>query len=112
MVRVIVLSEYSLNPPELGQGRVKIANGPLYDLARVQALARDGHGSNLVMRKRSAAMSGQELCPLCGEGHVTDSVQMLEYEYKGQKTQLPSHYRQCDVCASDFAGMAEYKPWA
>lgn len=44
MVRVIVLSEYSLNPPELGQGRVKIANGPLYDLARVQALARDGHG--------------------------------------------------------------------
>lgn len=30
-------------------------------------------------------MSGQELCPLCGEGHVTDSVQMLEYEYKGQK---------------------------
>lgn len=86
MVRVIVLSEYSLNPPELGQGRVKIANGPLYDLARVQALARDGH--------------------------VTASVQMLEYEYKGQKTQLPSHYRQCDVCASDFAGMAEYKPWA
>lgn len=57
-------------------------------------------------------MSGQELCPLCGEGHVTASVQMLEYEYKGQKTQLPSHYRQCDVCTSDFAGMAEYKPWA
>lgn len=57
-------------------------------------------------------MSGQELCPLCGDGHVTASVQMLEYEYKGQKTQLPSHYRQCDVCASDFAGMAEYKPWA
>lgn len=54
-------------------------------------------------------MSGQELCPLCGEGHVTASVQMLEYEYKGQKTQLPSHYRQCDVCASDFAGMAESK---
>ena len=60
-------------------------------------------------RKKGEAMSGQELCPLCGEGHVTASVQMLEYEYKGQKTQLPSHYRQCNVCASDFAGMEESK---
>ena len=54
-------------------------------------------------------MSTQELCPLCGEGHVTASVQMLEYEYKGHKADLPSHYKQCDTCTSDFAGMAESK---
>ena len=24
-------------------------------------------------------MSAQELCPICGEGHVTASVQMVEY---------------------------------
>lgn len=41
MVKLFILSEYSLNPPEDGQGRVKIANGPLYALERVQTLARD-----------------------------------------------------------------------
>lgn len=51
----------------------------------------------------------QELCPICGEGHVTASVQMVEYEYKGHKAELPSHYQQCDTCTSDFAGMAESK---
>ncbi len=30
-------------------------------------------------------MSAQELCPICGEGHVTPSMQMVEYEYKGHK---------------------------
>ena len=42
MVKKFVVSEYSLNPPEDGQGRVKIANGPLYDLARIQRLATAG----------------------------------------------------------------------
>jgi len=42
MVKMIVLSEYSLHSPEDGQGRVKIANGPLYPLERVQKLAAAG----------------------------------------------------------------------
>ena len=42
MVKIFVVSEYSLNPPEDGQGRVKIAKGPLYDFARVQRLATAG----------------------------------------------------------------------
>ena len=42
MVKIFVVSEYSLNPPEDGQGRVKIANGPLYDLVWVQKLAAAG----------------------------------------------------------------------
>jgi HTH-type transcriptional regulator / antitoxin MqsA len=54
-------------------------------------------------------MSAQELCPICGEGHVTAQVQMVENEYKGQKTQLPLHYQLCDTCTSDFAGAAESK---
>ena len=54
-------------------------------------------------------MSAQELCPICGEGHVTAEVQMVENEYKGQKADLPLHYQQCDTCTSDFAGMAESK---
>jgi HTH-type transcriptional regulator/antitoxin MqsA len=54
-------------------------------------------------------MSAQELCPICGEGHVTAQVQMVENEYKGQKTHLPLHYKLCDTCTSDFAGAAESK---
>lgn len=38
MVKIFVVSEYSRDPPDDGRGRVKIAGGPLYELARVQAL--------------------------------------------------------------------------
>lgn len=54
-------------------------------------------------------MDKQELCPICGEGHVTDHVDQVESEYKGQKKSLPLHYRLCDVCHSDFAGAKESK---
>lgn len=54
-------------------------------------------------------MDTKELCPICGEGHVTSHVEMVESEYKGQTTMLPSHYRLCDACHSDFAGAREGK---
>ena len=54
-------------------------------------------------------MDTKELCPICGEGHVTDQVDQFESEYKGQKATLPLHYQLCDVCHSDFAGTKESK---
>ena len=54
-------------------------------------------------------MDTKELCPICGEGHVTHHVDQFESEYKGQKAMLPSHYNLCDTCHSDFAGAAEGK---
>lgn len=54
-------------------------------------------------------MSAQELCPICGEGLVTEQVQMVESEYKGHKAELPLHFKLCDTCTSDFAGAAESK---
>ena len=54
-------------------------------------------------------MSTQELCPICGEGHVIEQVQMVESEYKGQKEDLPLYFKLCDTCTSDFAGAAESK---
>ena len=54
-------------------------------------------------------MDTKELCPICGEGHVTSHVEMVESEYKGQTKLLPSHYRLCDACHSDFAGAPEGK---
>ena len=52
-------------------------------------------------------MDSKELCPICGEGHVTPHVDQVEREYKGQKAMLPLHYQVCDVCTSDFAGLEE-----
>ena len=40
MVNKFIVSEYSSRPPS-ESGRVKIAGGPLYDLARVQAIVED-----------------------------------------------------------------------
>jgi len=54
-------------------------------------------------------MNTKELCPICGEGHVTDHVDQVESEYKGQKTLLPLHYQLCDVCHSDLAGAKDSK---
>jgi HTH-type transcriptional regulator / antitoxin MqsA len=54
-------------------------------------------------------MDTKELCPICGEGHVTDHVDQFESEYKGKKAWLPLHYQLCDVCTSDFAGTKESK---
>lgn len=42
MVKLIVVSEYSSNPPAgPGTGRIKIGGGPCYGLARVQDLVLD-----------------------------------------------------------------------
>ena len=54
-------------------------------------------------------MDTQDLCPLCGEGHVTGQVQPIETRYKGQSTLLPQHFLLCDHCGSDFAGAAQAK---
>lgn len=54
-------------------------------------------------------METKELCPICGEGHVTSHVEMVESEYKGQTKALALHYRLCDTCHADFAGAPESK---
>ena len=54
-------------------------------------------------------MENKALCPICGEGNVTDHVDRVEHAYKGQKSMLPLHYQTCDVCTSDFAGAHESK---
>lgn len=52
-------------------------------------------------------MDTKGLCPICGEGHVTDHVDQFESEYRGQKAMLPLHYQVCDTCNSDFSGAEE-----
>ena len=54
-------------------------------------------------------MSANELCPVCGEGHVTNHADQVETEYKGKKGLVPMHYKCCDVCGSDFASADEIR---
>lgn len=54
-------------------------------------------------------MDARELCPLCGEGHVTGQIEQVETDYKGHQTLLPQHFLLCDHCGSDFAGAAQAK---
>ena len=52
-------------------------------------------------------MKNNELCPICGKGHVTRCVDEVQATYKEQTKMLPSLYLQCDTCTSDFAGLEE-----
>jgi HTH-type transcriptional regulator/antitoxin MqsA len=54
-------------------------------------------------------MKDETLCPICGEGHVTDHMDQVETEYKGHRALVPLRYQLCDVCGSDFAGAAEMR---
>jgi len=54
-------------------------------------------------------MNNKALCAICGEGHITAQVRYVETQYKDTTELLPLHYQQCDLCTSDFAGMAESK---
>ena len=56
-----------------------------------------------------ATVNKSAMCPICGEGRVTDQVDQVEGEYKGRKAMLPLHYQLCDTCHSDFAGAGQSK---
>lgn len=54
-------------------------------------------------------MSEKEICPICGEGHLTDHVDQVEAEYNGHTGKVPLHYQLCDVCMSDSAGAVQMR---
>ena len=52
-------------------------------------------------------MDTKELCPICGEGHVTPGCDMVAHEYRGQSKLLPLYFTTCDTCTSESAGLEE-----
>lgn len=57
---------------------------------------------------KEVQVSGEgPLCPICGEGHVTNGVEMAGYTYKDQTAQLPLRFTTCDTCGSESAGIVE-----
>ncbi|WOX04717.1 type II toxin-antitoxin system MqsA family antitoxin [Microbulbifer pacificus] len=50
-----------------------------------------------------------EMCPICGEGHLTEQVELEATEYKGEHGSTALHYLLCDVCGSEQAGAKEVR---
>lgn len=42
-----------------------------------------------------------EMCPICGEGHLTGRVEKNLVEYKGEKSELDMLYSVCSCCGSE-----------
>lgn len=45
----------------------------------------------------------EEICPICGEGHLEHRVEKNSVEYNGQTALLDSQYSVCDLCGSEQA---------
>ncbi len=48
-------------------------------------------------------MTMQYLCPICEEGVLDTRIDLIEVEYQGHKTKLPSHYSVCNACGAEQA---------
>lgn len=50
-----------------------------------------------------------ELCPACGEGHLSSHVEYESVDYNGRQKDLPLYFSVCDHCGSELTGAAESK---
>jgi HTH-type transcriptional regulator/antitoxin MqsA len=48
-----------------------------------------------------------EICPICGEGHLKQLVDKTPVEYKDHKTVLDTLYSVCDVCGCEQANATQ-----
>lgn len=48
-----------------------------------------------------------EICPICGEGHLEHRVEKNTVEYNGQTALLDSQYSVCDYCGSEQANLVQ-----
>lgn len=66
-----------------------------YSIRRLEVIPATGKAMQVgyflkfAMFKGSVQMDTQELCPICGEGHVTAQVQEIESDYKSHKAIRP-----------------------
>ena len=47
--------------------------------------------------------TNNNICPLCGEGHLQPRTDQEEVEYKGSKGITALYYSECDACGSEQA---------
>lgn len=54
-------------------------------------------------------MNQSDICPICGEGHLSRETEQITVEHQGISGQIPSLYSVCDHCGSEQAGAAELR---
>lgn len=50
-----------------------------------------------------------EICPICGEGHLREYVGSNRFEYKDQTTELKMQFSTCDSCGCEQANEAQMR---
>lgn len=48
-----------------------------------------------------------EICPICGEGCLTELIDKIPVEYKNYQTELNTHYSVCDSCGCEQANATQ-----
>lgn len=48
-------------------------------------------------------MTMLEVCPVCGQGHLTAQVSKIDITINGKQYELPSYYAICNSCESEVA---------
>lgn len=54
-------------------------------------------------------MSQSNICPICGEGQLSQETEWVTVEHRGVSGQIQSLYSVCDHCGSEQAGAAELR---
>jgi HTH-type transcriptional regulator/antitoxin MqsA len=49
------------------------------------------------------------LCPICGEGHLQSKIGKNLVEYKGSTSELDFHFSLCDACGSEQSDAAQLR---
>lgn len=49
----------------------------------------------------------EQICPICGEGHLHERVVQEMTEYKGRTGETPLYFSECDVCGSEQSNAAQ-----
>ena len=49
------------------------------------------------------------LCPICGEGTLTDQVDTNTVNYKEHRTDLELHFSVCDTCGSEQSNAVQLR---
>lgn len=50
-----------------------------------------------------------ELCPVCGMGHVHRRIEIETFEYKGAQLQAEDYFEVCDVCGTEQASDSQMR---
>jgi len=53
--------------------------------------------------------SNNNICPICGEGHLKDHVIKNAVEYKEQSAELDTLFSTCDVCGSEQSNAVQLR---